>query len=618
MSRARRRTATPPLAELPAPRIAAAALIAVIAVTTIAFGAAQRLKRAAPIIDPTTVEAVKLFSPALDQGVRQARFKFKMTKADTIDVSIVTPEGDPVRTLVRRRELGRGKRFFGTWDGSRDDGRLAPDGIYRVQVAFRNAGRAALLPGVELEKDTTPPTPKVLSIGPERDPSAAAPRPELLPRADRRPIRVRYRVAGRSTGIAVWRTDLVRPRRILDEAVGEGDGQWTWDGTVRGRPVPQGTYVVAAHAKDLVGNEGWSTGSREQVAPFGGRLDGRGGVVVRYLAAQSSQAPVPAGTRAEIGVISAGAQYRWSIRRVGERRPRSDGRTRRPLLRPKLPSGPSGLHLLELRTRDHTAAATILTQGRTRQPVLVVVPQASLIGGALVDDDGDGAPDTLARGVRVETGRVPVASELPADLTEHIAPLLLALDRKQRRYDLTTDLALSRGIGPKLAGHRGVVLVGRTEFIDRGLQRQLLQWVQRGGRLWVSEPGSLLRSVTVDAAAATRPTQPSRLDPFGFELGPLQDVSRVDQVSDRAGLWRGTDGRFDGPLTVEPILRSPTDGRKLAEGTTPGGGQPVLQVVALGRGGVVRTGIEGFGARSLRDPDAREFLRRLWSYLRGA
>lgn len=51
------------VAHLPAPRVAATALIAVIVLTTVTFGAAQRLKRAAPIIDPTEVRAVKLFSP---------------------------------------------------------------------------------------------------------------------------------------------------------------------------------------------------------------------------------------------------------------------------------------------------------------------------------------------------------------------------------------------------------------------------------------------------------------------------------------------------------------------------------------------------------------------------
>jgi hypothetical protein len=613
-----RRTVPPAVASLPAPRIAATALLAVIVLTTATFGAAQRLKRASPLLDPTQVRAVQLFSPALTDGVRRARFQFKMSRTDTVDVTIVTVDGAPVRTIASERRIGAGKRFFGTWNGARDNGTLAPDGTYRVHVAFRRAGRAVLLPGVWLEKDTTPPAPKLLSVGPERDPGASQPRPELLPRPDGRPIRARYRVAGRSTGIAVFRTDLARPRLLLDEPVGAGDGQWTWDGTVRGRPVPQGTYVIAAHAKDLVGNVGWSTGNAQQLAPLGGTLDGRGGVMVRYLAAQSPQAPVMASARAGIGVISPGHQYAWRIRRVGERRPRSSGTSRRPYLRPRVPSGPSGLHLLELRTKTHTATATILTQSRTEQPVLVVIPQASLIGGAQVDDDGDGAPDTLARGVRVETGRVPVAPELPADLTRHIAPLLRALDRKARRYDLTTDLALARGEGPVLRGHTGVVLAGRAEFVDRGMQRQLLRWVNRGGRLWVSEPSSLLRSVTVTSTAATNPTPAVTLDPFGFELAPLQVVSRVDQASDRAGLWRGTDGRFDGPLTVEPVVRSPSAGQKISEGTTPGGGRPVLQAVTVGRGIVVRTGIEGFGARSLRDPDAREFLRRLWSVLRGA
>ncbi|MFT4035388.1 MAG: hypothetical protein QM679_07420 [Patulibacter sp.] len=604
-------------ASLPAPRVAAAALIAVIALTTVAFGAAQRLKRAAPIIDVDSVRALSLFSPALERGAVRARFQFKMNKGDVVTVAIVTPEGDPVRTIDRNRPLGAGKRFFGAWNGARDNGKLAPDGEYKVQVGFRDAGRATLLPGVTLTKDTTPPTPKLLSIGPEKDPSSGEPRPELLPRSDGRPARVRYRVSGRSTGISVFRTDLARPRLILDEAIGSGDGQWTWDGTVRGRRVPQGTYLVAVHAKDRVGNIGWSTGTAQQLAAYGAGLDGRGGIVVRYLAAQTPDGPVAAGRRAGIGVISPGRRYRWSIRRVGQRRPVSRGSSRAAYLRPKMPGGASGLYLLDLTAGQRRATTTIATQGATPQPVLVVIPQTTLIGSALVDDDGDGAPDTLTRGVSVQTGRVPVDDRLPADLADHIAPLLLSLDRKDRRYDLTTDLALARGTGPTLRGHEGVVLAGQAQFVDRRVQRQLAQWVQRGGRLWVSEPSSLLRSVTVTQAQATNPTQPSSLDPFGFELGPLQPVSRVEQLSDRQRLWRGTDGRFEGPLVVEPILRGPTDGTKLSEGTTPGGGQAVLQAVNVGRGAVVRTGIQGFGARTLRDPDAREFLRRLWIFLRG-
>ncbi|MDO9354211.1 MAG: hypothetical protein Q7T55_10975 [Solirubrobacteraceae bacterium] len=379
----------------------------------------------------------------------------------------------------------------------------------------------------------------------------------------------------------------------------------------------QGTYVVAVHAKDRVGNVGWSTGSADPVAPFGGRLQGRGGVTVRYLAAQSTQAPIAAGERAELGVISAGRKYDWSIRRVGERRARSEGSSRKVLLRPKVPSGPSGLHILDVKTKDRTAQATILTQGRKEQKILVVIPQASLTGSQLVDDDGDGAPDTLDRGVPVQTARVPVDSELPLDMRERIAPLMVALDRKDRRYDLTTDLALARGTGPELTGHDGVVLAGTTAYLDAKVQSRLVTWVKRGGRLWVAEPGSLRRSVRTTDSALLDPTQPSRLDPFGFELAPLQQVSAVEVASDRAKLLRGTDGRFEGPLTVEPILRNPTGAGLLAEATTPGGGQAVLTAVRVERGAVVRSGISGLGANSLRDPDSREFVRQLWSFLRG-
>ncbi len=616
MSRERRERR--PTADLPGATTAAVAFAVVIALTAASFALAQRLKR-----EPTLVYGVKkveLFSPKLESGENRGRFTFRLRKTDTVTISVTTLSGDPVRTLqrgvrVRRTENGvQGDLVSGSWNGAYDNGKLAPDGRYRVRLALRDAGRAVVLP-LTFEVDTTPPAPKLLSIGPEK--TGQTPRPELLPRADGKPIKVRFRVAGRSQGISVIRTDLTRPRVILDVPIVENQVDWEWDGTVAGKRVAQGTYVVAVHAKDLVGNVGWSTGSANPVAPFGGRLKGQGGVTVRYLAAQSSQSPVAAGERAAIGIISAGKQYDWAIRRVGEARPRSKGASRKPVLKPRLPSGPSGLHVLDVRTKDRTAQATILTQGRKAQPILVVIPQGSLTGSQLVDDDGDGAPDTLDRGVAVQTARVPVDSELPVDLREHVAPLLVALDRKQRRYDLTTDLALARGTGPEIKGHRGIVLAGTTAYLDAKVQRRLVTWVKRGGRLWVAEPGSLLRSVTTTNTALTDPTQPAQLDPFGFQLAPLQQVSAVEVAADRAKLLRGTDGKFEGPLTVEPVLRTPTGAALLAEATTPGGGQAVLSAVRVERGAVVRSGISGLGANSLRDPDSREFIRRLWSFLRG-
>ena len=611
-ARRERKRQRDPLAQLPGARTAVVSFVVVILATAGSFALAQRLKRAPTIV--YEVHKIALFSPKVEGPAQRARFSFRLrVKQDEVTLLVTNLAGEQIRTIKEDIPVTYGATIRSSWDGADDAGRSVPDGQYRIQVVLQEAGRAVQLP-FTLEKDTTPPRPKLLSIGPEK--TGDRPRPELLPRADGKPAVVRYRAVGRSRKITVFRTDLVRPRAVLEVPITDDSGKWEWDGTVDGRPVASGTYLVAVSAKDLVGNEGWSMGSADPVAPFGEDLQGRGGITVRYLAAQSPQSAIPAGERAEIGVISVGKEYDWTLRRVGETRPRARGESRKPLLRPKVPNGPSGLHIFELRTKGRVSQSTVLTQGSKPQKVLVVVPQTSLVGAMQVDDDGDGAPDTLDRGVSVQTARVPVSPELQPDMADHIAPLLVALDRKERRYDLTTDLALARDQGPGLKGHDGIVLAGTAKYVDRKLQQQLVTWVRRGGRLWITEPDSLRRSVLVGPTAATRPTQPTRLDPFGFELGPLQGVSSVQQSAANSGLLKGTDGRFEGPLQVEPVLRIPSGAARLAEATTPGGGQPVLVAVRFGRGAVIRSGIQGLGASATRDPDAREFLRQVWAFLR--
>jgi hypothetical protein len=610
-------------------RRAAAITLGVALIATFgALAVAQRLKHAPPLA--YTVHGGSLLSPNGDGNFDRVNFFFKLRRSDTGTILVVNSSGDPVRTLQKNVHITHDHQVSGSWDGSDHSGKIAPDGLYRIQVVLQHAGRSVQLP-LAINLDTTAPTPKLLSIGPEK--SGPVPRPELFPNSDGKPLLARFRLLGcapavkvpnastRKTsclkpGIAVFRTDLARPRMILDTPIAPGQTSWSWDGTVHGKRVAQGTYVVAVHVLDPAYNEGWSTGAFPPVAAYGAQLRGQGGVVVRYLASQTPESAVAAGSRAVIGVISPGHSYDWSLRRVGDKSSRSRGKSSDPLLRPKLPGGPSGMYVLSLRNKGRTAQSFVLTQAAKKQKVLVVVPQTTLVGAQQVDDNGDGSPDTLVRGIGIDTGRVPVDAALPSDVSDNIAPLLESLDRKHRQYDLTTDLALARGTGPTLAGHTGVILAGKASFVDTQLQRRIVSWVRRGGRLWIAEPGSLLRGVHVTATQAQQPTPASERDPFGFELAPLQRVSGVDQASDKAGLLKGTDGQFAGPLLVEPILKRPS-GSLLTEATTSGAGQSVFVAVQVGRGAVIRSGISGLGALSLTNADAREFLRSTWIYLGG-
>ena len=113
--------------------------------------------------------------------------------------------------------------------------------------------------------------------------------------------------------------------------------------------------------------------------------------------------------------------------------------------------------------------------------MLVVLPTTTWQGLNPADDDGDGQPDTLAAGLPVRLARPYVKDGIPPQIRRHEALLLSQLDRKGRRYDLTTDVALARGEGPKLDGHRGVIIAGDARWLDARVARSLRSFV-RGGR----------------------------------------------------------------------------------------------------------------------------------------
>lgn len=594
----------------PAATIAGIAFAVLVVATFGAFFITQRLKREPGVLGQ--VRATPFFSPNSDGRFDRARIGFLLKEADDVTVTVVGRDGEPVRRLTRNRSLPAYKQLRLKWDGRDDDGQRVPDGVYRVQVGLRTQGRTVLLPR-NIELDTTPPKPRVLSVGPETTP---LPRPELLPRRDGKPARVRMFLPGRKSRVVVYRTDVVPAREVLAQPVESGTTTWEWNGVVDGRKVAQGTYLVAVETRDRAGNIGTSPRRLPPKPPYGEEPGGKGGISVRYLNAQPPTAPVEAAQRAEFGVISGGTRYRWQIRRVGEQA-RADGSGTRPLVRVRAPGGKSGLYLFELRTATREAAVPFAVQSVQAHDVLVVLPATTWQGVNRVDDDGDGWPDTLSGGLPVRTARIYDGAGLPSGVAQTVAPLLIELDRQGRKYDITTDLALARGVGPKLEGHGGVILAGDTTWMDGQLQAKLRRWVSQGGRLFNVGVDSLLREARVTPLRVTKPTTPAARDLFGAQLAPIARAKGTTIVvaQDPLRLFEGTDGEFPGFDSYQATRSLGPASRVVALATTEDGERDVIVATRLNKGLVIRTALPQLPSKLSSDEDLQALVRRIWVLL---
>jgi hypothetical protein len=594
-------------------RIAFAVLVCA---TFAAFFVAQKLKSTPPRVQDLKVR--EFFSPNRDGRFDRTRVSFILKRADDITATVVDRSGDVVRRLVDNRRLAKGERVSIPWNGRDDRGRIVADGVYRIRVNLRREGRSVTLPR-NIRKDTTPPRLRVASIGPQKH---SAPRPELLPRPDEAPARVTLQAAGaRRKEILVFRTDVRPARRVFDAAIKLDDDatQWTWNGTARGRRVAAGTYLVIVRARDRAGNVGSSAPIPPRFA-FREPLPGRGGITVRYLTAQGSTRPVPAGEQTGVAVDSVDKNFNWSVRRVGEGKVRKRGRgTRSRLVRFTAPGGKSGLYLFEVRTRSRKAATPVVVQSGQERDVLVVLPVTTWQGLNPYDDDGDGRPNTLGAGLPVRVARNYVKDGLPDQIRRHEALLLSQLDRRGHRYDITTDVALGLGEGRKLPDYRGVILAGDTRWLAVDAARALRRYVRDGGRLLSVGTESLQRTVTLTPGGrAIGPTLPTQRDLFGARLrpivrGPVTLVNVIDDID----LFAGTEGQFPNiPAVEETIDVRGGASAIVAAAAAQDGRRQVIVASRLGDGLVIRPGMPDFSAGLRDSTELAAFLDGSWNLLR--
>ncbi len=288
-----------------------------------------------------------------------------------------------------------------------------------------------------------------------------------------------------------------------------------------------------------------------------------------------------------------------------------------------MPRRQAGLYTLVVRSGAHSAAVPLVASQAGRAAsmarVLVVLPMLSWIGDSPVDDNGDGLPDTLQRGVGVTLSR-PLVDGPPASLGDD-AELLNYLNSRHDSYQLTTDVALAEGTGPSLVDRWGVLFGDGEDFIPTNslptsLKSLLVGFVKGGGRVLALGAGtlqgtSLISGYPADPQAAAPVI--SKTDIFGAQHGPLMSTrgDLITELADDLNLFGGTVAftGFSHYQPIEPPAGAPVSAAGIASGS------PAIVAFRSGSGTVAEVGLPNFGASLKRHVDSQELLDNLWQLL---
>ncbi|HUA71295.1 MAG TPA: FlgD immunoglobulin-like domain containing protein [Solirubrobacteraceae bacterium] len=592
-------------------RLSTGAFAVLVAATIAAFFITQHLKVTTPLLAGTPRPVPAVIDPLHGVPCMQGRNSGSTTisfyllhRADTVDVFVVSDAtGEIVRTVAGDRHMRKGVRnpdgVF-RWDGREDNGQVAPEGTYYFRVALIHQNRTIDLSNVPVKVKTSPPRPVVTRVT-----------PSLIPGARGTSVTIHY--AGndnRGGTIRIYRTDRPGDPLVKSFLTPWNGHTAIWDGKINGRPAPAGTYLVGLDVTDAACDTGHSL---VRVPPARGTTP-NAGVTVSYLAAQAPLDPVPAGSDADVQVRSPGLAYHWALSLDGTRGSTASGESSQATLSVHLPTGRPGLYKLALRSAAGTTTIPIAASGAPRARVLVVLPALTWQGLNPVDDSGNGVPNTLANGGPINLDR-PLVDGPPAGIADE-AGLLAYLDASHRAYELTTDLGLISGVGPRLRGRAAVVLAGSERWLPPAEMAALRAYVGAGGNLLSLGIDSLRRGVTVVGNRALDPTPPSATDALGARLGGLasKTAAPVAVTTDTLGLFTGVVAPLAGFRTYQPVLSVAAPGR-VESSAAPSGASPAIVGYGLGDGVVVDLGVPGFGSALPNDAAAQQLLDQIWNVL---
>jgi hypothetical protein len=288
-----------------------------------------------------------------------------------------------------------------------------------------------------------------------------------------------------------------------------------------------------------------------------------------------------------------------------------------PVLRVRVPRGShTGVYLVKASARSGTTTVPIAVRGRRGERVLVVLPAITWQGLNPVDDDTDGFPDTLENARSVPLARPFASARLPVGFGAEVAPLLRFLTRSKLPYDLTTDIALARGSGPRPEGHAGVVFAGSERWFTEPLDAQLRAYVEGGGRVASFGTDAFRRTVEVSPTALAAPSPAQETNALGEQTAPISSAAAplVVNPGDTLGLFARSDN-FIGLFTRFEQSQQRVSGAELLASAGRDPAKPAFVAYRLGSGVVVRVGTPEWSRALSSDPEVANVTTSLWSYL---
>lgn len=300
-------------------------LLGLLVATAAAFAITEHLKLIRAPVFGTLV--TKVFSPVCNCSTDTAAIRIRLRRPDRVTVTIVDSGHHKVATIASGVHMAVRRPMSFPWNGRTSDGAVAPDGVYYPWVHLEH-GRHTYEFTNRIVLDTT--VPKVLS--------ATAAKPVLFA-GPGRTVAIHYTFGEQANPVVYLGSNQI----IRGRATRERD-KVKWGGTLGGRPLRAGTYVLSVSARDAAGNE-TPASARRKVK-----------VVLRYIEVTPRRVVTHAGKRFRVSVRTAAPRYTW---RLGHQH----GSGRRAVLHLRAPTTP-GTYRLVVAEHGNTSSALVRVRAK--------------------------------------------------------------------------------------------------------------------------------------------------------------------------------------------------------------------------------------------------------------